>query len=240
MYQLLEIEKHRLVDGIQAAYAIPFIHDITDFVWEAVFSYMKNIPVVDPLKNTRKKLLYDIVDPSRRVGWSAKAIQKPLSFPLSLELVIQRADIFKKATALNFDSLNVNTPPHVLGEALLRHWYLKVENDAATQDVVEKRLCILVKSVDRRRYAYFEEDIVIYDPKDLYWQWTDNSQTGLQGVRKVDERIVFRWYPNQKQFFERFDLFEEKTFAFTLEPVRLPPDEVVSLLLNSLNNLRYL
>lgn len=168
MYQLLEIEKHRLVDGIQAAYAIPFIHDITDFVWEAVFSYMKNIPVVDPLKNTRKKLLYDIVDPSHRVGWSAKAIQKPLSFPLSLELVIQRADIFKKATALNFDSLNVNTPPYVLGEALLRHWYLKVENDAATQDVVEKRLCILVKSVDRRRYAYFEEDIVIYDPKDLY------------------------------------------------------------------------
>lgn len=235
MYKLTEIEKQRLLDGIQAAYAVPFIHDITDFIWEAVFSYAKSIPVVDPLKNTRKKLLYDVVDESKSIGWSAKAIQKSLNLPTIFELVIQRADIFKKGNDLGLGTLNVDSSPQVLGKALLKHWYKKVQEDAEKQGVEEKRICILLKSLNRTKYSYFEEDLAEYSEEELWWQWTDETHTGLQGIRKKDDFVVFRWYPNQKQFFERFNL-TENTFTFELEPQRLPSDEIVRLLLERLNN----
>lgn len=235
MYELTKAEQQRLFDGIQAAYAIPFIHDITDFIWEAVFSYAKGIPIIDPLKNTRKKLLYDVVDETRNIGWSAKAIQKSLNLPTVFEIVIQRADIFKKGVDLGFDSLNIDSSPRILGKALLRHWHKKVEEDANRQGVKEKRICILLKSHDRTKYVYIEEDLAEYHDKELRWQWTDDTKTGLQGIRKKDDFVVFRWYPNQKQFFERFHL-GENTFTFKLEPQRLPSDEIVHLLLKRLNN----
>lgn len=104
-----------MANGIQAAYSIPLIDDITSFIWEAIFSYAKGIPIVDPLSNIRSKRLYDIVDLNNQIGWSAKALQlgKTLSTPLSFELVIQRADIFKKANALGFDNLTKQTEPTV-------------------------------------------------------------------------------------------------------------------------------
>lgn len=236
MYYLNSNEQKRLIDGIQAAYAIPFIHDITDFIWEAVFAYTKNIPIIDPLTHIRKKLLFDVVDQQQAIGWSAKAVQKSLNPPTEFELVIQRADIFKKSRALGFDVLNINSSPQLLGEALLKHWYDKVFSDSKTQRVKEKRICVLLKSLDRTHFAFFEDDLAIYDNRQLKWLWTDETQTGLQGIRISDEFCVFRWYPNQKQLFERFYLPTE-TLIFSLNLHRLPPDEVVSLLLSQLNKL---
>ncbi len=234
MYRLTNIEKRRLIESIQAAYAIPFIHDITDFIWEAMFSYVRDIPIVDPLQNTRKKLLYDVVDQSSGIGWSAKAIQKSLNLPTAFEIVIQRADIFKKSADLGFEPLTIDSSPQILGKALLKHWYKKVQGDADEQGVTQKRICILLKSLDRTKYSYFEENITEYSAEDLQWQWTDNTRTGLQGVRKKDDFVVFRWYPNPKQLFERFHLSGD-AFTFSLEPRRLPPDELVHLLLARLN-----
>lgn len=200
MYELTEIEKQRLLDGIQAAYAIPFIHDITDFIWEAVFSYTKGIPIVDPLKNTRKKLLYDVVDKSRRTGWSAKAIQKSLNLPTTFELVIQRADIFKKSSELGYRSLSVDSSPQVLGQALLKHWYKKVQEDAEKQGVEEKRTCILLKSLNRTKYTYFEENLAEYSDEELWWQWTDDTHTGLQGIRKEMISLCFAGIQTKSSF----------------------------------------
>lgn len=235
MYKLTEIEQQRLLDGIQAAYAIPFIHDITDFIWEAVFSYAKGIPIIDPLENTRKKLLYDVVDKPSSIGWSAKAIQKSLNLPTVFEIVIQRADIFKKAIDLGFEPLNIDSSPQILGRALLKHWYRKVQKDADIQGVEEKRICILLKSHNRTKYIYIEENLTIYRDEELRWQWTDETRTGLQGIRKQDDFVAFRWYPNQKQLFERFHL-AENTFTFELKPQRLPSEEIVHLLLGQLGN----
>ena len=57
----------------------------------------------------------------------------------------------------------------------------------------------------------------------------------LQGIRNRDGFCVFRWYPNQKQFFERF-ILPEDTHIFSIEPTRLPMDEVVDLLLSQRNS----
>jgi len=235
VYPLSSSELEKLKKALQAIYTVPFIDDIEDFIWEAIFCYVKNIPLVDPLTNIRKKRLFDIVDPSTSVGWSAKALQAGVGLSRRFELVIQRADIFKKSQELGFNFLSVASPPEDLGLALLRHWYGKVDGDAEAQGVTHRRICVLVKSKDRKTYAFFEQDISVYESHDLDWIWTNETKTGLQGIRNKDGFCVFRWYPNQKQFFERF-ILPEDTHIFSIEPTRLPMDEVVDLLLSQLDS----
>jgi len=218
MYSQTEKEIERLKNGIVAAFATPFVDDLEDYVWEAIFSYMKDIPLIDTLTNTRRKLLFDVIDKENAIGWSAKALRTTVN-PLSeFELVIQRADIFKKAVALGFDALNLASPTDQLGKALLKHWYEgKVYPDAKNQHVVDKRVCILLKSRNLKRFALYEDRLEEYKQDDLEWHWTDDSRTGLQGIRKEDGFCIFRWYPNQKQLFERFTL-PENAPIFDLNP----------------------
>lgn len=234
MITLNNDEKKRLKKAIAAIYAIPFVDDIEDFIWEAVFAYTKNVPLVDPLINTRKKLLFDVTDSVNQIGWSIKASQHAISLPFSFEVVIQRADIFKKANALGFDNLTIDSPTQELGAALLKHWYEgKVDKDAKTQNVTDKRICVLLKSIDRTEYVYYEDKLRVYKNKDLIWTWTDETKTGLQARRKKDKVLVFRWYPNQKQFFERFAL-PKNAYSFSIDPVRLVANDVVQILLEAL------
>lgn len=73
------------------------------------------------------------------------------------------------------------------------------------------------------------EDLAIYAPQDLFWKWTDTTRTGLQGIRKSDNFCVYRWYPNQKQFFERFRLHKD-SFIFQLKPKRVDLEEIIAFL----------
>ena len=43
MYHLNDKEKQRLVEAIRAVYAIPFVDDIEDYIWEAIFTYVKDV-----------------------------------------------------------------------------------------------------------------------------------------------------------------------------------------------------
>ncbi len=237
MIPLSHLEQQKLINGIRAAYAIPFIDDVTSFIWEAIFSYVKGIPIVDPLSNTRSKKLYDVVDHHNHIGWSAKALQKggSLRTPFEFELVIQRADIFKKAHELGFPPLTEETNPQILGNALLEHWRRKVDNDAIQQTVASKRVCILIKSNNRTEYIYYEDAIKQYHSDEIRWSWTNRSKAGLQGARIRDDFVVYRWYKGQKQFFERFQV-PQNTNVINLQPVRLPLDETVEYLRNLLNN----
>jgi hypothetical protein len=150
--------------------------------------------------------------------------------------VIQRADIFKKAKQLGFDRLTLDSPTEQLGSALLKHWYgEKVGKDAQFQGVEDKRVCILLKSPDRKTYAYFEEQLVEYHNENLKWEWTNETKTGLQARLRKDNLLVFRWYPNQKQLFERFPL-PENVYTFNIEPERLLTSDIVALLLAKLED----
>ena len=79
----------------------------------------------------------------------------------------------------------------------------------------------------------YEDKLHIYENATLRWNWTDETKTGLQARRKKDNVLVFRWYPNQKQFFECFTLPED-SYSFDIEPVRLVADDVVQILLEAL------
>jgi hypothetical protein len=227
IYEISEEEKQTLIKTIQAALAIPFIDSIEDFIWESIFCYFKRLPIIDPTRNIRSKALFDIVDTKNNIGWSAKAIQWQLKLRGEFEIVIQRADILKKREELGFPNLTIDSDPNELGAALLEHWNMKINTDALKQKVSDKRICIILKSKDNRRFAYVEEALMEYKNTDLYWKWTDETKTGLQGIRKSDNFCVYRWYPNQKQFFERF-LFLEHHFSFEIEPKRLSFDSIIN------------
>lgn len=229
---LTDEEKKRLTEGLRAAFAIPFIDDIEDYIWEAIFAYARDLPLPDPLVSIRSKRLFDVIDAPRKVGWSCKALQWAVAPGRQFELVIQRADIFKKARLLGYRSLNRRSPTHQLGEALLRHWYGKVNEDAKAQGVKERRVAFLIKTRNRKRFAYYESALRMFQPHQLRWEWTDSTKTGLQG-RMKDGFCVYRWYPNQKQFFERFAL-PKNTPISDIRPERLPVRELVELILSRL------
>ncbi len=237
-HSLSTSEREHLRLSIAAALSIPFIDDIEDYIWESIFSYVKNIPFVDPLISTRSKRLFDVVDNTRSIGWSAKALQwNNIQLGARFELVVQRADIFKKAPILGFKPLNKNSSTTIIGEALLKHWIQnKIKHDAEIQKVSDKRVCILLKSKDRTKFAFFDENIYEYSPKEIEWRWSNSKKNGLQGIRRSDNACVFRWYPNQKQLFESF-VIPDDAFIFVLEPKRLEPSKVVSLLTECLNKI---
>jgi hypothetical protein len=236
-YELTDNEKESLAKSVNAVLSIPFIDDLEDFIWEAVFCYVKGLPLTDPLVSIRSKRLFDIVSEEKGIGWSAKAVQWPIHPPCQFELVIQRADIFKKSKELGFATLDINTAPEILGNALLKHWLIeKVAKDAQFQNVSDKRVCILMKARNRKKFAYFEESIAEYSPDDIEWRWTDSSKTGLQGTRKQDGFLVYRWYPNQKQLFERF-MLPSNAFVFSLDPRRISMQDTVEILSKYLGNI---
>jgi len=237
-YVLKKTELAKLISGIRTAIAVPFIDDVEDYVVEAILEYAKSIVGPDPYFNIRSKKLYDVVDSKKKIGWSVKSLQWQFYDECEFELVVQRADVFKKAHELGFGRLDLDSDPNDIGKALLKHWKLKVEGDAKAQGVVSKRVMILLKKNDRKHYAVFEEDIKILAPRAVQWTWTNDSRNGLQGIRKSDGVCVYRWYPSQKQFFERFRLSSD-TQKFTIEPVRLEKDQVVEILLPHLKGPRF-
>ncbi len=221
--------------GLQAAMTTFFVDSIEDFVWEAVFSYAKGIKIPDLLNEKRAKLLFDVVDAKNKIGWSAKTVLTP-SFlgGHEVELVIQRADILGKD-----NTLSKSTSPAILGKTILEHWNKKIKSDAIAQNVNDKRVCILLKARDYAQYAYIEESLEEHKVSEIEWAWTDDNKKGLQGKRKSDKKIIFRWYASGGQLFERFVL-PKKLEIIKINPNNLPADDVVDFLNNAVESLESL
>lgn len=204
-------ELARFKTGLKTCCSFPFIDGIEDYILEAVFEYAREIEGIDPFIAVRSKALYDVVDTNARIGWSVKSIQVASSFTpgSEFELVIQRADIFKKAQELGFGELNEDSDTQLLGAALLKHWSDKVEADALAQRIDEKRVFILLKlkgSAFHRNFYVYEAPLMLHSPDEIVWRWSDGSKLGLQGLHRETGRCLYRWYKGQKQFFERFVL----------------------------------
>lgn len=227
MYFLSEAQLERFKKALLTAIAIPFIDDIEDFIVEAIWEYAKNINGPDPFFNVRSKRLYDVVDPSTHVGWSVKSLQWPFYPGCEFELVIQRADVYKKAQALGFDHLDGNSDPNLIGKALMRHWANKVNEDAACQSVRSKRIVVLLKTENKKKFAIYEDDIVIHKEDDLRWEWANATKSGLKGMDS-NGFCVYRWYSSQKQLFERFSL-PQMVQQFAIVPHRLTKECIVEL-----------
>lgn len=231
-YRLNAKENKLLEKGLQAAMSTFFVDGIEDFIWEAIFAYVKGLKMVDPLNEIRAKLLFDVVDSRNRIGWSAKTgLTTSFEGGREVELVIQRADIFSK-----HNKYSKKSSPNSIGKAVIEHWYNKVHNDAVKQGVTDKRMCILLKSKGNDRFACIEEDLEECLPDEIIWNWTNKNKKGLQGRRKTDGKLKFRWYPSGAQLFERF-VIPDGVDVIKIVPRRLPVKTVMDFLIANLDSL---
>lgn len=197
-------EQERLKQGILAGFSIPLIDDVEDYVFEVILCHMKSVPLIDPIEEGRKKLLFDVVAPDGR-GWSVKTLkvsQKTLQPGGKFEFVIQRANIFKKAHDLGFKhGLTRESRPPELGRALILHWNKKFEEDSAKQKVTKPLIAMLLKDKRRRKFAFVEMPYHKLDPDDYIWDWSKKGGAGLKACDKHGTER-FKWYFGQTQFFE--------------------------------------
>jgi len=214
VHSLDSAEKDRLRRGLEAAFTVPIIDDVEDFVWEAVFHYVKKLRLPDPIAEGRTKQLFDAVAPDG-TGWSLKTlVWNRLTQGSSFEFVIQRADIFKKAKDLGFpDGLNPKSDVGTLGAALIRHWNLKFRKDLSAQRVRNPRIAILLKNVARRKFVYVEFGYPPLKEREYVWRWSREDGLGLQGVK--DGRVRLKWYHGQKQLFQVYQI-PEQAYSFEL------------------------
>lgn len=238
---LTDEETQRLESALVAAWAVPLIDDVEDFIWEAIFCYAKGRPVPDTLREGRCKLLCDVVDVRRRTGWSLKALQCANLDPgAGFEFVIQRADIFGKWRHLGLlePPTREHTDPAILGKALIDHWNAKVEGDTRSQKVATGYIGILLKSNDRRQYVYIQERLLQFDPDDYSWQWARGTGKGLQARRRLDDRMVLKWYPSGAQLFQCMAIPADAT-RVNIEPQRLRERAFVRIMLRAIQRPRH-
>jgi hypothetical protein len=233
-FRLTPDQQDRLQRAIRAALGVPFIAGVEGYVWEAIFHYVKGLDLPNPHSEKRKKLLFDAVDRKSKTGWSLKAVQKSPN-ALTFELVIQRADVIKKKMTLGFPELTLKSSPQHIGNAVLRHWNSKILSDMHTQGVVDGRVGLLLKSKNHRQYTFIEQKLRAFAEEELSWSWTDKTETGLQAKNNNDGRISLRWYPNQKQLFETFEV-GEGAYSFGVDPDPLDPDDFIKIMFSSLQD----
>lgn len=229
-------EVERLREAITATIAVPIVGSIEDYSWEAIFHYVKNIPLSDPTSG-RTKLLHDAVDIRTKTGWSLKTIQlSNLNPGFTFQFVIQRADVVTKASTLGFPGLTVDSPPATLGEAIIEHWNQKLTQDCNLQGVTNSYEGILCKKKNAIDYVYAEYPLTPLDPAQFSWNWSINRSTGkagkgLQGT--VNDKLTLIWYKNQKQLF-KVQTIPEQPIRITIERNRLTPNEYVNAILSTL------
>lgn len=233
---LTENEVKKLRKAIIATVASPVIGSIEDYAWEAIFHYVKDIPLLDPALG-RSKLLYDAVNITNQTGWSLKSLQLNNLVPgNTFFFVIQRADVIKKATQLGFPGLSELSSPQELGTAIIQHWNEKIVTSQLLQSVVNSYEGILLKTIRGNQYIYCEYPLNPFDPTSFSWAWTVDRITGKKGAGfqgSVAGKTELVWYKNQKQLF-RARTIPLEAICINLERIRLEPDRYVETILAAL------
>lgn len=233
---LTENEIERLKQAIIATVASPVIGSIEDYAWEAIFHYVKDIPLTDPALG-RSKLLYDAVNFLTKTGWSLKSLQlSNLKISSTFFFVIQRADVISKADQLGFPGLTELSPPEQLGAAIIQHWNEKLITNQSLQGVENSYESILLKTIKGNEYVYCEYPLYPLDPTTFNWAWTVNKKTGNSGAGlqgSAGDKIELVWYKNQKQLFKA-RIIPSEAVRINIERTRLNPENYVKTILAAL------
>lgn len=204
-----DVELERSQHAVGVAYSVPIIDDVEDYVWESIWSYVKDLPELDGL--TRKKLLFDVVDSQRKIGWSAKTLTLNngiLDPGREFEFVIQRANVINKREQLGFPNLSLEDDPQIIGDAVMEHWRQKIHADATIQGVENFRISILLKNKARCSFSVLDEKLDVPENSDIIWTWSNDNRLGVQGRSKKENMIKYKWYHGQTQLFERMRIPE--------------------------------
>ena len=96
-------------------------------------------------------------------------------------------------------SLGIDNPHANLqatGKAVLAVWNSRL--NAARSEHDDVRVAILIRNMDTKEFALFEEEITRYVPGDYIWE--KNGRGNLEGRRKSDGEHCFTWQFHGSQF----------------------------------------
>lgn len=204
-------EIERLRQAIIATIVSPVVGSIEDYSWEAIFHYVKNLPLTDPALG-RSKLLHDAVDLKNKTGWSLKTLQLSSLASGTPFLFVIQTDVVKKAVQLGFPGLKETSLPADIGAAIIKHWNEKITTSRLVQGVTTSYEGILLKTIKGIQYVYCEYPLNPLDPTTFSWAWTVDRNTGgtgagLQGSVAGKTELV--WYKNQKQLFKAQTIYPQ-------------------------------
>ena len=91
---------------------------------------------------------------------------------------------------------NPHSDPEQTGRAVLAIWNARV--DEALDEFNELRIVVLVRNMQTREFAIFEEEAVRFTPAD--YQWAFNRRGVLEGRNRVGGYHHFSWQPSGSQF----------------------------------------
>ena len=126
--------------------------------------------------------------------WSAKTIEGPkkVANKKTVRLISGRNN-----TGFSFDiDVTGSSDPQDVGRRVLEIWNTRV-NDAK-KEFTYLRQVVLIRSKDYKEYVVFETAITTYNADDYTFTWNENNN--VEGRRKSDNKHVFTWQKEGKQF----------------------------------------
>lgn len=126
--------------------------------------------------------------------WSAKTVEGPkkVSKKNSVRLISGRNN-----TGFSFDvDVTGSSDPQDVGRRVLEIWNTRV-NDAQ-KEFTYLRQVVLIRSKDYKEYVVFEKAITTYNADDYVFSWNKNNN--IEGHRTSDNKHVFTWQKEGKQF----------------------------------------
>ena len=126
--------------------------------------------------------------------WSAKTVEgyKNLDSQKVVRLICGRNN-----TGFSFDvDVTGASDPQEVGEKVLEIWNTRV-NDTR-REYSHIRQVVLVRGKDYKEYIVFEKEVTTYCADEYQFSW--NRNRNLEGRRRTDNKHVFTWQKEGKQF----------------------------------------
>lgn len=127
-----------------------------------------------------------------RTGWSVKTIK--YNNPTG----IRRARLISGRNSPDY-SFGLSDPRENIlqtGESVLSIWNSRLNAARKMHDDV--RIIVLIRNMQTKEFALFEEEMTRYIPEDFEWRL--NSNKNLQGHKKTDDKHCFTWQFHGGQF----------------------------------------
>lgn len=128
-----------------------------------------------------------------RTAWGAKTVKNAKPFDVKhVRLICGRNSLDYSFKVANVHKLD----PNDLGTKVLQIWNSRLAE--VRKKFTTVRTVVLLKGDELSTVAVYEEEAVLYKPKQYYWEW--NERDNLEGYEKSSGIHRFSWQPHGAQF----------------------------------------
>lgn len=167
------------------------------------------------LLNSKDKRWIDVICNDKGIEVKTFQVAKNLK---NISVGTAVSNVLKRVSKVNhLDENQSRRNPSDIGKDLIDYLHTTIKEHAIQKGVTGNlTMGILFRTVDKRKFAYWEQELSFGSYLDYEWSW--NITTTTKGetytiVGKKGEEYVFRWYcDNQKQLFYNYKVPNEVAF----------------------------